>query len=56
MNKETESRQKEISKLDNEYYKYVHYMCKKGCRFYQDRCTKGRIVRDCAKKGFKNKE
>lgn len=56
MNKEKETRQKELSKFDYEIKKYIMYMCKKGCKFYDERCTKGRIVRDCAKKGLKNKE
>lgn len=56
MNKEKESRQKELEKFDYETRKYIMYMCKKGCRFYIDRCTKGRNIRDCARKGLKNKE
>ena len=56
MNKEKEVRQKELSKFDYETYKYIYYMCKKGCKFYMDRCTKNRNIRDCAKKGLKNQE
>lgn len=56
MNKEKEARQKELNIFDTETKKYIMYMCKKGCRFYDNRCTKGRLIRDCAKKGLKNKE
>ena len=56
MNKEKETRQKELEKFDYEIKKYIMYMCKKGCKFYMDRCTKNRNIRDCAKKGQKNKE
>lgn len=56
MNKEKESRQKELGRFDNETYKYIFYMCKKGCKFYKDRCTKNRLIKECAKKGLKNQE
>ena len=56
MNKEKESRQKELDKFDFETKKYILYMCKKGCKFYKDRCTKNRLIKECARKGLKNKE
>ena len=56
MNKEKEARQKELSKFDYETHKYIYYMCKRGCKFYTDRCTKNRVIKECAKKGLKNKE
>ncbi len=40
---------------DKEISKYILFMCK-SCRFYDNECTKKRIVRECAKKGLKNKE
>lgn len=39
---------------DNETRIYINFMCKKGCKFYDGRCTKNRVVRECAKKGLKN--
>lgn len=56
MNKEKEARQKELSKFDYETHKFIYYMCKKGCKFYKNRCTKERIVKECAKNGLKNRE
>lgn len=41
---------------DTETSRYIYHMCKKGCKFYEGRCKKGRVVRDCAKKGLKNRE
>ena len=29
---------------------------KKGCKFYDNGCAKGRVVRECAKKGLKNRD
>lgn len=34
---------------------YIRFMCKK-CKFYKNRCIKGRLVEKCALKGLKNKE
>lgn len=47
-----------FNQYDNETRKYVVFMCKKGCKFYDNKkgCTKERVVRECARKGFKNKE
>lgn len=56
MNKEKEARQKELNIFDYETQKYIMYMYKKGCRFYDNRCTKERLMRDCAKNGLKNRE
>ena len=56
INKEKETRQKELSKFDYETYKFIYYMCKRGCRFYIDRCTKNRVIKECARMGLKNKE
>ena len=39
---------------DNESKSYITFMCKKGCKFYKNRCTKNRLIRECAKKGLKN--
>ena len=38
--------------------KSIVTMCQKGCKFYSKEtgCTKKRNVRNCAKKGLKNKE
>lgn len=42
----------QIDDLANQ--KYIKYMCK-TCKFYEDRCTKNRTVRECAVKFLKNK-
>lgn len=52
----TEDKFKVLSGFDAETRKYVMYMCSKGCKYYKDKCTKERIVRECARKGLKNKE
>lgn len=42
---------------DTETKRYINFMCKKGCKFYtEEGCSKKRIVRECAKKGLKNKD
>lgn len=41
---------------DNETSIYINLMCKKGCKFYNGKCTKNRVVRVCAKKGLKNRD
>lgn len=35
--------------------KYMKYMCL-TCKFYKDRCTKNRVVKECATKFLKNKD
>lgn len=35
--------------------KYIKYMCK-TCKFYKDKCTKNRTVRECSVKFLKNKD
>lgn len=52
----TEDKLKVLSGFDAETRKYIMYMCSKGCKYYKDKCTKERIVRECARKGLKNKE
>ena len=41
---------------DIETKRFIYYMCKKGCKFYNNGCKKNRIVRECVRKGLKNKE
>lgn len=43
---------------DNETRQFIWQMCRKGCSFYdlEKGCTKSRVVRECARKGLKNKE
>lgn len=41
---------------DMETKKYIIFMCRK-CKFYEnDSCSKKRIIRECARKGLKDKE
>lgn len=56
MSVEKEARQKELDRFDRDTQKYILFMCKKGCKFYDNGCTKHRLMRDCARKGLKNKE
>lgn len=46
------------AQYDDETKRYIMLMCKKGCKFYNNKtgCTKKRIIRVCAKRGLKNKE
>lgn len=42
---------------DAETNRFITFMCKKGCKFYtKEGCSKKRIVRECSRKGLKNKE
>lgn len=47
-----------IEKYDIETQKYIVFMCKKDCKFYDKKqgCKKKITVRECVKKGLKNKE
>lgn len=45
----------ELLRIDKENRNYIYAMCR-NCNFYDNRCTKGRIARKCAKEGLKNKE
>lgn len=55
--KERKNRAIENSYYDAEVRKFIMFMCKKGCKFYtKEGCSKKRIIRECSKKGLKNKE
>ncbi|MFG6319594.1 MAG: hypothetical protein K1W33_07075 [Clostridia bacterium] len=56
MTQDEKNRNNVNTNYEAETKKYVFFMCKKGCRFYNNGCTKNRTVRECAKKGLKNKE
>lgn len=45
-----------LSVMDTTIYNYIQKMCKKGCKFYEEGCTKKRNIMECARKGLKNKE
>lgn len=45
----------EFKNLDKETKGYIINMCR-TCKFYNNKCTKNRIVRKCAVKGLKNKD
>lgn len=51
-----ERKEFEYAVQDSETKRYLHFMCKKGCKFYDNGCTKKRVIRDCAKQGLKNKD
>lgn len=38
-----------IGSMERENTQFIKYMCKK-CRFYEGKCIKGRVVKECAKK------
>ena len=44
------------TKYDIETRRYITFMCKKGCKFYDNECTKHRVIRICAEKGLKNRD
>lgn len=53
-------KEKEKRELQYEYYSkedlmMIKVMCK-DCRFYEDRCTKNRTLRECSIKFLKNKD
>jgi hypothetical protein len=45
----------EYALQDGETKRWIHFMCKK-CKFYDNGCIKGRVIRECAEKGLKNKD
>ena len=49
---------KEYGCYDAQNKNYILFMCKKGCKFYDEfqGCTKKRIIRQCAIKGLKNRD
>lgn len=56
MDSKKEQKKKEYGAYNSETMSYIYYMCKKGCKFYDNGCTKKRVIRDCAKQGLKNKD
>lgn len=55
MDKKNEQKLKEYAFYDSTTRKFIMFMCKK-CKFYDNGCTKGRIIRECVKKGLKDKD
>ena len=56
MTKEKVEQQNLYSGYESETRKFVIYMCRK-CKFYtEEGCSKKRVVKECARKGLKNKE
>ena len=45
----------EQEKIDRLTRQFIYGMCR-TCKFYDNKCTKGRIIRKCAEKGLKNRE
>lgn len=57
MTKEKVEQQNVYSGYEIETRKFIYYMCRKGCKFYTNQgCSKKRVVKECARKGLKNKE
>lgn len=56
MTQDQRNRKNVNSNYDTEIKKYIWFMCKKGCKFYNNGCKKNRSVRECAKNGLKNRE
>lgn len=50
-----EQAESENARIDSEYYRNIYRYCK-TCIFFENGCTKKRIIRICRKKGLKNKE
>lgn len=55
MEKVNEISKQDAAFIDNRTINFVRYMCKK-CKFYDNECTKGRLVEKCALNNLKNKE
>ena len=55
------NKSREVSEIANDYTdmetkKFIRFMCSK-CKFYENEsCSKKRIIRECARKGLKDKE
>lgn len=45
-----------IAVIDTTARRYIENMCKKGCKFYEGGCKKNRYMKDCARKGLKNRD
>ncbi len=56
MDHKKEQKALEYACYDTETKYYINLMCKKGCKFYDNGCTKNRVIRVCAKEGLKNKD
>ena len=56
MNTKQEQKSKEYACYDAQTRYYIAFMCKKDCKFYDNGCTKNRVIRICAEKGLKNKD
>lgn len=57
MTKEKEAQQNLFAGYEIETRKFITFMCRKGCKFYTSQgCSKKRVVKECARKGLKNKE
>ena len=57
MTEDEKNREHVNGQYDSDTKRYIYFMCKKGCQFYSEEgCTKKRVVRECAKKGLKNRE
>ena len=53
MNNTKKIREQDVAFIDNRVCNFIRFMCKK-CKFYNGKCTKGRIVEKCAMKNLKN--
>jgi hypothetical protein len=47
--------ERDSTRIDIVNRNYIYVMCR-TCKFYDNGCTKKRMVRKCAEKGLKNKE
>ena len=57
MTKDKEDQQNIYSGYEAETKSFIIHMCRKGCKFYTSQgCSKKRVVKECARKGLKNKE
>lgn len=53
-----EVRGNELNRIDAETSRYIFYMCRRDCKFFNKEtgCQKHRVVRECARRGLKNKD
>ena len=56
MDSKQEQKAREYACYDTQNKYIINFMCKKGCKFYDNGCTKNRVIRICAEKGLKNRD
>lgn len=55
----TRTQARKLGGMNSDDRKFMKFMCAKGCKFFdkeKQTCIKKRYIRDCSRKGLKNRE